>query len=135
MHSGPVNIWSGDASPLFSSFNRIAKPLAVYLPIPGLCHKKPCVSGKSLKEDAVVSKLPPSTGVNKVHDDMQDNLRLLFSDITGMGKTFQKTEKVLTELKRSASLSAECYLCAWKVLARHGRYHFCPSCQHDALAW
>ena len=37
--------------------------------------------------------------INKVHDDMQDNIRLLFNDMIGKGKSSQKMEKILTEVR------------------------------------
>ena len=61
-----MNKWSGEASPLNSSFTRIPNPLMVYLLLPGLGHCKTCANGRSLlrRPELFLTKLLPTTGVS-----------------------------------------------------------------------
>ena len=72
-----------------------------------------CKWKKSLKYATVVSNQAAAFNrcVNKVHDDMQGNIRLLFNDM-GKGKSSHKAGKMLNDLKRLVIFLAEGYLSA-----------------------
>ena len=56
---------------------------------------------KSLKEAKVITNEAATFNrcVNEVHEDMQDHIKTLYSDSISKGKSSQKTDKVLMELR------------------------------------
>ena len=99
-HTGKsLNAWSGEVSPLNSSFTRIFKTVSgispVFRPIPQETMRK---WKKSLKESTVIINQAANRWVNKFQEDMQEHIKTLFTDNISKGKSSQKMEKVLTKL-------------------------------------
>ena len=88
-------------SPLNSSFNRISKTLSGISLCSRLSHRRLRKWEKSLKEATVIPNQAATFNryINKVHEDMQEHIKSLYSDSLSKGKSSQKTEKVLTKLR------------------------------------
>ena len=97
-----VNKWSCEISPLNSSFTRISKTLSGVSPCSrALLQDILRKWEKSLKEATVIANKAAAFNrcVNKVHEDMQDQIKTLYSQSITKGKSSQKMDKVLTELR------------------------------------
>ena len=115
-----VKFWSNDAPHLNSSFSRIAKPSGLTVTPPPsrpIAQDTLCKWDKALREGTYVCNQAAGFNrcISKLQMDIQDNVRSLETELS-KGKSSQKAEKSLTEIRDLTTFNQNVSFCMGKAM-------------------